>query len=543
MVDRVRGPLSVPAFRAIWATSLLGNAALLILGVGASWTMTELTSSPRLVAMVQSALMLPVMLLSMAAGAMADMYDRRRVALAALTLSFCGAAMLTALTAAGLVSPLVLLVGCFLIGCGIAVAGPSWQGSAGEQVPPALLAPAIALNSISYNIARSIGPAIGGLIVVAGGAIAAFGAAALLYLPLIGAFLAWRRVREPSRLPPERMGIAIGAGFRYILHAPPVRALLMRVFITGLLAGSLGGLMPLVARDFIGGGAGVYGLMLGIIGAGSILGALTAGPLRRRFRNESLVCAGTAVTGAGYLAIAISRSLAFTAPALFAIGAAWMVFVTVMNIGVQLLVPRWVAGRALAGYQASIMGGLALGSWGWGQAAGALGITNALILSGLATIAAVVLGRRFPMPGDATVEEGSGLSAPPVALALTPRSGPIAIEISYGVDPANARAFYTAMQEVRLIRKRNGAYDWSVARDVAAPEVWLERYHYPTWADYLRQRDRRTASEEAFERGILLPLVAPGEPEVRRWLERPSGSVRWKDDTPDPGATTSGPAM
>ncbi|WP_207544550.1 MFS transporter [Sphingomonas jatrophae] len=534
-VERERGPLSVPAFRAIWTTSLLGNAALLILGVGASWAMTDMTSSPRLVAAVQTALMLPVMLLSMAAGAVADMYDRRRVVLAALSLASGGAALLTLLAAAGLVTPGVLLVACFLIGCGVALAGPSWQGSAAEQVPPPLVAPAIALNSISYNVARSLGPAAGGVIVKAGGAVAAFGAAAILYLPLIAAFFAWRRVREPSRLPPERLGYAIGGGLRYIVNAPPVRALLVRLALTGLLAGSLSGLMPLVVRDILGGGAGVYGLMLGIIGAGALTGALTAGELRRRYPNEWLVRAGTAITGSAYLVVALSPSLWLTAPALFAMGAAWMVFVTVMNIGVQLLVPRWVAGRALAGYQAAIMGGLALGSWSWGQVAGAFGVAQALIVSGVVTLGAVLLGRWFPMPREATVEEGSGLATPAVALALTARSGPITIEIGYRVDPARAREFYTAMQEVRLIRKRNGAYQWLLSRDVAAPDAWLERYHYLTWADYLRQRDRRTAEEEAFERDMLARLVHPDGIVVRRWLERPFGSVRWKDETPDPG--------
>jgi len=534
VAERQRGPLAVPAFRATWAASLAGNGALLILGVGASWAMTELTSSPRLVALVQSALMLPVMLLSMAAGAAADMYDRRRVALAALALASGGAALLAAVTAAGLITPAILLLACFLIGCGVALFGPAWQGSAAEQVPQPLVGAAIALNSISYNVARAGGPALGGVVVVAGGPVAAFIAAAILYLPLAAAFLAWRRIREPSRLPPERLASAIGAGLRYILHAPAVRALLVRLFVTGLLAGSLSGLMPLLARDRLGGGAGVFGLMLGIIGAGALIGAVLAGWLRRRFSNEWLVRAGTVTTGFAYLIVALSHTLWLTAPALLALGAAWMVFVTVMNIGVQLLVPRWVAGRALAGYQAAIMGGLALGNWIWGQFAGAVGVPQALALSGVATIAAVALGRWLPMPRDALVTEGSGLASPPVALALTSRSGPIAVEITYGVDPADARAFYTAMQQTRLIRKRNGAFDWSISRDVASPEIWLERYHYPTWADYLRQRDRRTADEEEFERDVLARLVREG-PEVRRWLERPFGSVRWQEDTPDPG--------
>ncbi|WP_353227354.1 MFS transporter [Novosphingobium sp.] len=535
MTDQRSGPLSIPAFRAIWLASLPGNAALLILGVGASWEMTGLTTSPQLVATVQTMLLLPVMLLSMAAGAAADMYDRRIVALAALTVATIGAVVLAAITAAGLLTPTTLLAGCFLIGCSVALYGPSWQASAAEQVPADLATPAIAMNSISYNIARSIGPAVGGVIVAVAGPLAAFAACAILYLPLIAAFWAWRRVREPSRLPPERLGSAIGAGLRYIIHAPPVRALLFRLFLTGLMAGSLSGLLPLVSRDSLGGGAGVYGLMLGTIGVGALVGGVAAGRLRAQFPNEWLVRGGTAVTGAAYVVIAASHSIWITGLAMFVMGAAWMVLVTIVTIGVQLLVPRWVAGRALAGYQSAIMGGLALGSWSWGQIAGVIGIAETMTVSGIAVILAVLLGRWLPMPSESTVEQGNELEKPSMSLALTARSGPVVIEIEYEVTPANARAFYTAMQQTRLIRKRNGAYDWSISRDVAAPHVWLERYHYSTWGDYLRQRDRRTADEEAFERDLIERLCTSQDIRVRRWLERPFGSVRWKDDTPDRG--------
>jgi MFS family permease len=537
MTDTRGGPLSVPAFRAVWLASLPANCALLILGVGASWLMTGLTSSPQWVSSVQTALMLPVMLLSMASGAAADMYDRRRVALLALSLASAGAAFLALIAIAGLVSPASLLLACFLMGASVAFFGPAWQGSATEQVPPALAKPAIAMNSISYNIARAVGPAIGGVIVAVAGPPAAFAACAVLYLPLIGAFAMWRRVREPARLPPERLGAAIGAGLRYIFHAPPVRALLVRLFLTGFLAGSLSGLLPLISRDALGGGAGLYGLLLGVIGAGALAGSLVAGRLRRLYSSEWLVRAGTAVTGGAYIVVALSHNLALTALALFVMSAAWMLFVTVMNIGVQMLVPRWVAGRALAGYQSSIMGGLALGSWFWGQVAGVAGMEQALAISGAATLAAVLLGRWLGMAGEMAVEPASALSKPELALDLTMLSGPVTIEIEYRVNPALARAFYAAMQETRLIRKRNGAFDWSISRDVAAPNVWLERYHYATWGDYLRQRDRRTADEEAFERDMLGRLCETTDLTVRRWLERPFGSVRWKDETPDPGVT------
>jgi len=528
-------PLRIREFRWIWISSLFGNVALLIQGVGASWTMTELTSSPQLVALVQTALLMPVMLLSMAAGAAADMYDRRRVVLIALGLCCMGASTLTLLTAFGLATPEVLLCGCFLIGSGMAFFSPSWHASAAEQVPSALLSSAISLNSISYNIARSLGPAIGGAIVAVAGGVVAFGASAVLYLPLIAAFLAWRRTAEPARLAPERLQWAIIAGLRYILHSPPVRTIIIRTFLTGFAGGSLSGLMPFVALSFLRGGAGTFGMLLGVTGVGAVAGAMTASRVRSRFTTEQLVRAGAAITGLCFLVVALSRTALLTVPALFVIGAAWMIMVTVLNISVQVTAPRWIAGRMLAGYQAAIAGGVATGSWFWGKMAAEAGVTASLLLSGAATIAMAFIGTWLRMPAEERVSEGTGIKEPPdVGLALTGRSGPISIDVEYRVDPANARAFYTVMLEVRLIRKRNGAYDWSLCRDIAAPMLWIERFHYPTWADYLRQRDRRTAAEEAFERDALADIVEAGSIRVQRRLERPFGSVRWKEDTPDP---------
>lgn len=530
------GPLSVMVFRRIWIASLFGNFALLIQGVGASWTMTELTSSPGLVAMVQTAMMLPVTLLSLAAGAAADMYDRRRVVLVALGLCCLGTLILTILTASGLATPFVLLCACFLIGSGMAVFSPAWQASVGEQVPPALLPAAISMNSISYNVARSLGPAVGGGIVATAGAVAAFGTSALLYLPLIFVFLTWKRTIEPSRLPPERLSWAIVAGLRYIVHSPPVRTVILRTFLTGLAAGSLSGLLPLVVRDFLKGGADMFGLMLGVAGAGAVTGAITVGRVRRRFSNEQLVRAGAVISGMVFIVVALSRTPMLTIPALFVTSAAWMVMVTVLNINVQVAVPRWVAGRALAGYQAAIAGGVAIGSWFWGQVAVETSVMVSLLISGAVTITMALLGIWLRMPPEGRVSEGVGIvEAPEVGLAINGRSGPVAIEVEYRVDPARARDFYAVMLEIRLIRKRAGAYDWSVSRDIATPALWTERYYYPTWADYLRQRDRRTAAEEAFEREALRDIVEPGSMRVRRWLERPFGSVRWKEDTPDPG--------
>src|SRR5208283_3559045 len=232
-------PMRHAVFRRIWTASLLSNLGILVLGVGAAWTMTQISASADMVALVQTSLMLPVALVSTPAGAIADMFDRRIVGLVALSIALAGSISLSALAWLGFVTPVLLLVACFIIGSGMALFGPAWQASVSEQVPAEALPSAVALNGISYNIARSFGPAIGGVIVASAGAVAAFATNALLYLPLLIVLFLWRRQMEPSRLPPERMARAVISGVRYVVHSPSIRIVLGRTLVTGIAGGSV----------------------------------------------------------------------------------------------------------------------------------------------------------------------------------------------------------------------------------------------------------------------------------------------------------------
>ena len=534
----VAAPLRHTVFRRIWLASLLSNLGLLIQGVGAAWAMTQMTSSADKVALVQTALMLPVMLISMPAGAIADMYDRRIVALVSLSIALVGATALSVLAWLGLVTPEVLLAFCFIVGSGMALFGPAWQSSVSEQVPAETLPSAVALNGISYNIARSFGPAIGGIVVATAGAVAAFAINAVLYIPLLVVLFLWRRTSEPSRLPRERLNRAIVSGVRYIANSPSIRIVLARTLVTGLIGGSVSALMPLVARDLLHGGAQTYGIMLGAFGMGAVIGALNIGEVRKRMSGEAAVRACTLTMAGAIAAVALSREPVLTAAALVVAGAAWMLAVALFNIGVQLSAPRWVAGRSLAAFQASIAGGIAIGSWGWGRLTDAAGVETALLVSAALMFASPLLGRWLKMPPiDARTEAAELLADPEVRLPLTGRSGPLVVEIGYRVDQENARAFHNVMQEVQLSRQRNGAYGWSIARDIADPELWTERYHCPTWLDYLRQRNRSTQSERALHQRAMDFHLGPAPVRVRRMLERPFGSVRWKEDTPDRAAS------
>jgi MFS family permease len=536
-------PLQHPTFRRIWTASLMSNLGLLIMGVGAAWSMTKMTSSASMVALVQTALMMPVALISTPAGAIADMFDRRIVGLVALAIALLGAVSMTVLAWLGVMTPDLLLALCFVVGSGMALFGPAWQASVSEQVPAEALPSAVALNSISYNIARSFGPAIGGVIVAAAGAIAAFATNALFYLPLIIVLYLWRRVQEPSRLPPERLARAVISGVRYIMNSPSIRILLMRTLVTGIVGGSVSALMPIATRDLLRGGAQTYGIMLGAFGLGAVTGALNVSALRSRLGAEAAVRLCVIVMGVGIAIVAMSRSPILTGVVLLFAGAGWTASVTLFNVGIQLAAPRWVAGRALAAYQAAIAGGIALGSWIWGSAASLIGVKGALLASGAALVLSSLLGfwMRMPLVRGPNEQAFDLLEDPEVRLALTSRSGPIVVEIEYRVSSKKARLFYAVMQHVQLSRKRNGAYGWSIARDLADPELWTERYHCPTWHDYLRQRNRSTDSERALHQRANEFHIGQAPIRVRRMLERPIGSVRWKDETPDRSTTDHAP--
>ncbi|MGX1102828.1 MULTISPECIES: MFS transporter [Bradyrhizobium] len=536
--DSITAPLRHSIFRRIWLASLLSNLGILIQGVGAAWAMTQMTSEADKVALVQTALMLPVMLISMPAGAIADMHDRRIVALVSLAIALTGATTLTVLAWLNLVTPNILLALCFVVGSGMALFGPAWQSSVSEQVPPETLPAAVALNGISYNIARSFGPAIGGIVVASAGAVAAFAANAVLYLPLLVVLFLWNRVSEPSRLPRERLNRAIVSGVRYITNSPSIKIVLTRTMVTGIIGGSVSALMPLVARDLLHGGAQTYGIMLGAFGMGAVIGALNISEIRNRLSGEAAIRVCALTMGAAIAAVAVSKQPVITAAALVVAGAVWMLAIALFNIGVQLSAPRWVAGRSLAAFQAAIAGGIAIGSWCWGRITDVGGVEMALLISAGLMLLSPLLGiwLRMPPIGARNEDATDTLADPEVRLQLSGRSGPLVVEIEYRVAQDNARAFHNVMQDVQLSRQRNGAYGWSIARDIADPELWTERYHCPTWLDFLRQRNRATQIERELHQKAADFHIGAEPIRVRRMLERPFGSVRWKDETPDRAA-------
>lgn len=529
-------PLRQPVFRNIWTASLLANFGQLILGVAAAWEMTRLTSSNEMVALVQSALMLPLMLVSLPAGAIADMFDRRKIAMTGLGFAMVMAAILAVIAWSGNVTPWLLLGFIALIGAGVALYSPAWQSSVSEQVPQAQLPAAVALGTISYNVARSFGPALGGALVLAFGAQAAFALNAAFYVPLFLAFLFWQRQHVPSRLPPERLDRAIVAGARYARHSPAVRSIVLRALAFGVASASLSALAPLVARDLLKGDASTYGLLLGAAGVGAVGGALLVGRIGEKFPVERAIAVCAVLTGLATIVIGLSTHLWITAPAMLLTGATNILIVALLNVSVQTSVPRWVTARAISLYSSALTGGIALGAWIWGVVVSQWDVPTAFVASGIVLALTPLLGKLLPVQqADISSTEMVPMSDEiDIGLGITMRSGPIAVEVEYVVDPDEARQFYEVMRMIQRARLRRGAFDWTLSRDISDPSLWTERYHCPTWGDYLRQRSRFTQADSDLQAQADAFHKGERGNRVRRMLERPFGSVRWRADSPDP---------
>jgi len=507
----------------IWTASLVSNFGSLIQAVGASWMMTSIAPSPDMVALVQASTTLPIMLLSLASGATADIWDRRLVMLIAQLAMLAAALALTVITYAGQITPWTLLTLTFLLGCGVALYGPAWQSSVGEQVPRADLPAAVALNSVSFNIARTAGPAIGGLIVAKAGPPAAFLVNAVSYVGLIVVLCLWRRPRPAPFLPPENMLMAMGAGLRYARLSPEIRTVLIRGVVFGILGSSIWALMPLIARDLIGGDAVTYGVLLGSFGIGAVLGALTSTMLRKRYTNEVIVQWSTVGFGVGSMLTSISSWHSLSMPALMLGGASWVLALSTFNVTVQVSSPRWVVGRTVAIYQMVTFGGLATGSWLSGLVAREFGLSRCLLVTGALMAISAALGRRLPLrqPEGLNLDPGRTISSESRAqLDRLIDTGPVVVTVEYRIAVEDAEPFRIAMRELRRIRRRDGAKRWSLMQDMAAPEIWIERYHSPNWVEHLRRHHRFTVSDREIERKALDFHQGPEPPHVRHLIER-----------------------
>ena len=533
MSERPASPFSIGLYRAVWLGTLTSGFGGTIQGVGAAWAMTRLSHSPALISLVATSTVLPIMLFALLAGAMADSFDRRTVMIVAQIGILIVSLALTACAWFDLLTPPVLLCFTFAVGCGLAFNAPASQAIIGEIVPRPVLPSAVAYSSMSFNIARSLGPAIGGVVVAAAGAAVAFLINALSYLPLIFVLTRWRPTRPERQLPRERVLLAMKAGVRYAAMSPDILRVLPRAALFGVAVAPLSGLMPVIARDHLHGGALTYGLLLGAYGVGSVASGFALAPLRARLSSEQLVVFSSLATAAGTVTVAISPWLVLTMLALALAGVGWLLALSTCNTAVQLASPRWVVARTLSLYQMSTFGGFAVGAALFGALANAIGLQESLLAAAVLHLVSVALGRFLPIVEEERDLDPLQWQEPDVVLPIEGRSGPIVISIIYDIAPDDIPGFLMLMQERRRVRRRDGARAWTLMRDLNQPLRWVERYDVPTWHDYVRHNARATRADTENWTAICSLHRGAEAPTVTRLIER---QVATLPDTRQPTA-------
>lgn len=509
-------PLRIRVFRALWIAQFASNIGTWMQTVGAQWLMGTLSHDPLLVALIQTATSLPVFLVGFPAGALGDIFDRRRILLVSQSFMLASAALLAALTFANHTTPWVLLALTFAVGLGRALTAPSWQAIQPQLVGRELIPQAAALASTSQNVGRAVGPAIGGGLVAAAGAGWVFALNAVSFLGVLGVIVSWRREPRAKVLGPEHIRSALRAGMRYVRSAPRMRTVLIRASAFIVFASALWALLPVVARQQLGLGSGGYGVLLAAVGVGAVIGAATLPRARTRWSLDRVVVVAGLVFAAVALVLAWVKVEAVVAVALVAGGYAWIAVLSSLNASAQTILPDWVRSRGMSIYLLVFFGGQALGSLVWGLVTRQSDTRVALTIVAAGLAAGVLVARRWPLrSGAIDVRPSQHWQEPVLSMEPDPSHGPVLVTVEYQVPEENADAFQEAMERVGRSRRRSGAERWGVFRDGADPERFVEAYLVATWEEHLRQHQERfTRSDQSYEQRAH-ELTHPGsEPKV-----------------------------
>ena len=512
-------PFRHAAFTVLWVATILSNIGTWMQNAAAGWLMTSLSRDPFEVALVQAVGTLPMFLFSLPAGALADIVDRRRLIIAVQIVTTGLVALFAVLVWLDWVTPNQLLTFLFLSGIAAILAAPAWQAIVPDLVPKKDLSAAVALNGVGFNVSRAIGPALAGPAIAALGMAAPFWLNALSTLAVIAA-LTWWQGAEPivQSLPAEHFRNAIRGGLRYARYNPQLRATLIRSAGFFPFASVYWALLPLLARGQIGGGPELYGVLLGAIGAGAVVGAFAL-RARARLGADRIVVAATVGTALSLALFAVARGPATALVACVLAGISWIAVIATLNVSAQLALPSWVRGRGLAIFATVMFAGLAVGSAVWGQAAQAIGLPAAHI------VAAIMLVALVPLLGRWKLQTGAGLDlapsmhwpAPLLSNDIEPDRGPVLVAIEYIVAPADWAAFVTAMDQLASERRRDGAYDWGIYEDAAKERVFVETFHVDSWLEHLRQHQRVTNADRVLQNSVH-SFHAGGDPTVRHLI-------------------------
>ncbi len=514
-------------FRNLWLASFAANIGMWMNDVTAAWVMTSLTTSPVMVAMVQTASTLPVFLLGLPSGALADIIDRRRY-FAATQLWVALTALLLATLALtdSLTAPLLLGL-TFANGIGLAMRWPVFSAIVPEVVPREHLSEAMALNGISMNLSRVVGPVVAGAILASVGSGAVFVLNTLLAAMAFVTILRWRSVPRTSTLPGERFVGAMRVGWVHVMQSPRLRVVMMRIFFFFLHSSALLALLPLVARDVHGAGPATYTLMLACIGAGAVIAAMYFPRWRRRFDRNQFVLGGTLVHAAMSVVVVFAPSIWIALPAILVLGMAWISTANSLTLAAQVALPNWVRARGMAIYQMALMGGAAAGSILWGQVAGLYSVRIAVLAASILGPLLWLATRKFSVEGgeDADFSPAAPGQVPHVAIDVAPDDGPVMVTVEYQIDPVDAAAFAEVMQKTRRARLRQGALSWGLFRDTGAPGRYIEYFVDESWVEHLRRLERFTAADAGLRERRLAFHRGERPPQVRRFVAESLRSV------------------
>lgn len=499
MTTSTWAPLRSPVFRALWIAQLVSNLGTWMQTVGAQWMLVGDPRADVLVPLVQTATTLPVMLLALPSGVLADLVDRRRLLLATQGAMAAGVALLATLTGFGLTTPAVLLIVLFVIGCGQALTAPAWQAIQPDLVPPQQIPAAAALGSMSMNGARAIGPAIAGALVSLAGPTLVFGLNAVSFIGIVAVLLWWRRPPVQHDYPPERAMAALSAGGRFIRSSPIVRRILLRTALFIAPASALWGLLPVIAADQLELSSSGYGLLLGALGVGALLGALVLSRLRSRFGANVLLTVGAVGFAAATAVLALVPMFGVVIAALVVGGASWLLSLSTLNASMQLSLPAWVRARGLSVYQLIFMGGQALGSVVWGVLAGATtSVTSLLVSVGLLLVCGLS-SLWWPLDaktGNLDLTPSSHWPEPSLVFEPEPLDGPVLVLTSYRVLPENEERFIAAMDVLGRSRQRTGASQWRLFRSVEEESTFVETFVVRSWGEHMHQHYTRLTNQD-----------------------------------------------
>ncbi len=504
-------PLRNATFRDLLASNLVSDIGTFMQTVGAAWLMTSLTKNPLYIALIQTATALPFFLLALPAGSIGDIFDRRKLILSTEIWMLAVAVVLTVVTVFGGMTPWLLLLLTLGLSIGDAVESPSWRAIFPELVSKEDLPAALALNGIEFNLARALGPGLGGFVVAAVGVGAAFAFNAFAFLGVIAVIAKWKRPVRKSTLPLETFRGATAAAIRYVRYSPGIRTLLLRSAVLIFFTSSFWALLPTAAKE-ISNNPITYGFLLGFFGLGAVLGAVVLQRTRSRISSETLLTLATTTFAGVILCVALLRSPVVLCFMMLLGGASWTAVMSLFNIMVQELAPDWVRARVLAVYLFVFQGSVAVGSTLWGYIALHANVHRALVFAAIGTGACLSLQLLFRLPSVPTdLSTWNHWAKLPTFEEPDPGQGPVLVTVKYRIDPAKASEFLHQIHKYERVRRRDGATSWGIYVDTEAPDTYLESFKIDTWAEHERQHDRFTVADREIENQVLGYAVQPLE--------------------------------